>query len=117
MHQDFSLDLRAARRKAGLTQADCGHLLGGSTKIIRQLEDGQRTPTLPEICTLSLIFGRSFESYFSELMPDLRETLSERLSSLPHPKETHAATFNRNATLEKLAERLADEIAVDRERF
>ena len=117
MHHDFSLDLRAARRKAGLTQADCGHLLGGSAKIIRQLEDGQRAPTLTEICTLSLIFGRSFESYFAGLMPDLREALSERLARLPHPKETYAATFNRNATLETLAERLADEIAVDRERL
>lgn len=91
--------------------------MGGSSKIIRQLEDGQRAPTLTEICTLSLIFGRSFESYFGEILPELREALSKRLSTLPHPKARHAATFNRNTTLEILAERLADEIAVDRERF
>ncbi len=117
MHHQFSLDLRSARRKAGLTQADCGHLLGGSARIVRQLEDGQRAPTLTEICALSLIFGRSFESYFGEIMPALREALSEHLSTLPHPKEKHASTFNRSATLEKLAERLADEIAADRDLF
>lgn len=117
MHHQFSLDLRSARRKAGLTLADCGHLMGGSAKVIRQLEDGQRAPTLTEICTLSLVFGRSFESYFGEILPELRDALSERLATLSHPKERHASTFNRNATLEKLAERLADEIAVDRERL
>ncbi|MCE8534746.1 helix-turn-helix transcriptional regulator [Ruegeria pomeroyi] len=114
MYHQFSLELRTARRKAGLTQADCGYLLGGSASIVKQLEDGRRAPSLEEICTLSLIFGRSFEAFFGEVLPQLREELSDRLGNLPHPKAEHASTYNRQRTLEGLAERLADEIAIDR---
>jgi transcriptional regulator with XRE-family HTH domain len=115
MYHQFSLELRAARRKAGLTQADCGHLLGGSARIAKQLEEGQRAPSLTEICTLSLIFGRSFEAFFGEVMPRLRSELSDRLATLPQPKAEHASTYNRSATLDRLAERLADDMAKDRE--
>ena len=113
MYHHFCLELRVARRKAGLTQADCGHLLGGGASITKQLEDGRRAPSLAEICTLSLIFGRSFEAFFADLMPQMRLELSTRLSTLPHPTAEHASTFNRQATLARLSERLADEIAAD----
>ena len=106
MNHNFSIDLRSVRRKAGLTQEDCGHLLGGSPSAIRQLESGSRLPTLMEICTLSLIFGRSFESLFGDLMMQCRQDLAERLGTLPDPQEPHASTFNRKSTLDALAERL-----------
>ena len=81
MTNHFSIDLRCARRKAGLTQEDCGHLLGGSAGIICQLEKGKRLPTLKEVCSLSLIFGRSFETLFANVMSECRTELSDRLSS------------------------------------
>lgn len=115
MYNQFGLELRAARRKSGLSQADCGHLLGGSASIVKRLEDGQRVPSLTEICSLSLMFGRSFEGFFGEILPELRETLAERLSTLPTGKAATSATFNRKATIDRLAERLADEIALDRD--
>jgi len=109
MSHDFILDLKCARRKSGLTQADCGHLLGGSTSKISQLELGKRLPTLIDICTLSLIFGRNFESLFSALFEDVRADLSERLGTLPEPEHELVSSFNRKNTLDALAERLLEE--------
>ena len=106
MNHNFAIDLRSARRGAGLTQEDCGHLLGGSKSAIGQLESGARLPTLTEICKLSLIFGRTFESFFGDLMHHCRQELDQQLSTLPDPKAPHASTFNRKSTLDALAERL-----------
>ncbi|KAA0909539.1 helix-turn-helix transcriptional regulator [Aquicoccus porphyridii] len=114
MTHQFPVDLRCARRNAGLTQADCGHLLGIDASTLKTLEGGKREPSLREILTLSLIFGRSFESFFSELLKDVRAELSERLATLPASEE-HASTFNRKTTLEKLEQRLAEEFAADHE--
>ncbi|NSY37538.1 helix-turn-helix transcriptional regulator [Leisingera sp. ANG59] len=113
MNHNFAIDLRSARRKAGLTQEDCGHLLGGSRSAIKQLEAGSRLPTLTEICTLSLIFGRSFESLFGDLMAHCRRELFEKLTNLPEPEAPHAATFNRKHTLDALARRLATESSAE----
>lgn len=105
----FPVDLRCARRNAGLTQADCGHLLGVSSSTIKSLEDGGREPSLREICTLSLVFGRSFESFFDELLTEVRADLKSRLATLPAPKERHASTLNRTTTLKNLTRRMAEE--------
>jgi DNA-binding XRE family transcriptional regulator len=56
MYQDFLIDLKTARRRSGLTQADCGHLLGGSKSKISNLETGRKLPSMKEICGLSLIY-------------------------------------------------------------
>ncbi len=109
MTKEFILDLKVARHKSGLTQADCSHLLGGSRSKAAQLEAGQRLPTLKEICALSLIYGRSFESLFGDIFVEVRRELAENLSSLPELKYTQASTFNRSATLDALAQRLSDE--------
>jgi len=109
MSHEFTIDLKCARRNSGLTQDDCGHLLGGDRSRIKQLETGARLPTLSEICTLSLIFGRSFESLFTELFIEIRNNLSERLGALPSAKGKSARTFNREGTLDILAERLLEE--------
>ena len=101
------MDLRGARRKSGLTQEDCGHLLGGSVTLVKQLEDGKRLPSIKEICTLSLIFGKSFESLFGEMMDKCRGDLTLRLGTLPTPRKQHASTFNRKATIDALCDRLA----------
>ncbi|MCB2052416.1 MAG: helix-turn-helix transcriptional regulator, partial [Novosphingobium sp.] len=64
MNTQLALDLRLARRKAGFTQDDAAHLLGVRAPRLSVLEQGRKRPNLVQICTLSLIYGRSFESLF-----------------------------------------------------
>ncbi len=109
MQNDFSLDLKTTRKQAGLTQKDCGHLLGGSESRIKQLEGGTRLPTLPEMCTLSLIYGRSFECLFTPLFADVRKRLGKRLGTMPDAPKKSIRNFNRKDTLDALAERLLEE--------
>lgn len=109
MSTEFSLDLRTARRKAGFVQEDIAHLLGSHQSAVSELERGQKLPTLTEIVTLSLIYGRSFESLFSAVMHDARKGLKKRLRSLPKHKRDTAGTFNRAASIAELRRRLSAE--------
>ena len=112
MSTQFSLDLRVARRKAGFTQRDVAHLLAVSTAHVCRLEQGSVQPTLQQTITLSLIFDRSFESLFSEMMQTARDHLCKRILHMPDNVPAVAATFNRDASIERLARRLVDEPSV-----
>ncbi len=109
MSTEFALDLRLARRKAGFTQRDIAHLLGAHQSLISELERGHQTPTLEQIVTLSLIYGRSFESLFSQLMGTAREDLRKRIVRMPAAGRSYVGTFNRDASIDRLARRLANE--------
>lgn len=109
MFEEFILDLKVARKKSGLTQGDCGHLISGSNHKISQLERGERPPTIQEICALSLIYGRSFESLWGEIFSEVRENLAANLETLPEPAGQQPGGFNRASTLEALAQRLLEE--------
>ena len=109
MFDDFIFDLKVARKKAGLSQADCGHLIGGTNYKISQLEHGDRMPTIREICALSLIYGRNFESLFGEVFQQVRKDLSTNLETIPERKSNRPEMFNRAKTLEGLAQRLLEE--------
>lgn len=111
MTNQFSLDLRVARRKAGLTQRDVAQLLDVSMSHVCRLEQGSILPTLEQVVTLSLIFDCSFESLFSEVKQTARDHLCKRILNLPDNVPTAAATFNRDASIERLAHRLADELS------
>jgi transcriptional regulator with XRE-family HTH domain len=107
MSSQFALDLRLARKKAGYTQADLAHLLSAHQSVVSDLEHGKRQPNVAEIVELSLIYGRSFESFFDEVMTDSRKHLSVRLASLPAPGRKAMSTFNRPGSLARLKRRLA----------
>ncbi|MEW9920373.1 helix-turn-helix transcriptional regulator [Marimonas sp. MJW-29] len=109
MFDEFTFDLKVARKRAGLTQVDCGHLLGASDNVISQLERGQRLPTLRELCSLSLIYGRSFECLYADLLRDVRKVLTEQLGSMPEAPKGWPAEQARQRTLERLARRLREE--------
>lgn len=111
MTTQFALDLRLARRKAGLTQREVAHLLALDPAKLSYLEHGKRLPSLIQICTLSLVFGRSFESLFGEIMQQIRHDLIERLQSIPPRFRRYAATLNRGASLSRLEHRLKAELA------
>lgn len=101
MTTQFALDLRLARRKAGYTQRDIAHLLGVQQSAVSDLERGRNLPRLEEIIVLSLIYGRSFESLFAELVKEARATLRKRLTNLPDNFRQYAGTLNREHSLER----------------
>jgi transcriptional regulator with XRE-family HTH domain len=109
MSTDFALDLRVSRRKAGFSQRDVAHLLGTYQPLVSELERGRQLPSLEHIVTLSLIFGRSFESLFGALMKTARDQLRQRILRMPDEGRCYVGSFNREASIERLAQRLADE--------
>ncbi|MEO3416140.1 helix-turn-helix transcriptional regulator [Roseovarius sp. CAU 1744] len=108
MSSQFALDLRLARKKVGYTQDDIAHLMATHQAAVSRLEHGERRPSLTEIVELSLIYGRSFESIFSDVMAESKEHLSVRLSTLPSPGRKAMSTFNRPGSLARLKRRLAE---------
>ena len=109
MFDEFIFDLKVARKRSGLTQVDCGHLLSASDNIVSQIERGQRLPTLRELCSLSLIYGRSFECLYAELFRQVRKDLMEQLGNMPDAPKDWLATKSRQRSLERLARRLLEE--------
>lgn len=111
MSTAFALDLRAARKKSGFTQGDIAHLLDCNQSLVSDLEQGRITPTLEHVVTLSLIYGRSFESLFSVIVHDARTSLSKRLPTLPDITRKYARNFNRSSSIKKLQKRLKAELS------
>ena len=107
MSTEFALDLRLARRKAGFTQRDCAHLLAITPAKLSDLESGKRLPSLTQICTLSLIYGRSFDSVFGAVLGTARANLRVRILSMPKNTRDFAGTRNREHSIERLARDLA----------
>lgn len=106
MTHDLSLDLKVARLKAGLTQADLAHLVGCHKNRICQIEKRNRPLSLREACTMSLALNRTFNELFSLEFEAALEELDLRLGELPVPEFDEAHTFNRLVTLSALAERV-----------
>ncbi|MEM8692515.1 MAG: helix-turn-helix transcriptional regulator [Pseudomonadota bacterium] len=106
MRTQFTLDLRLARRKAGYTQADLAHLLSARQATVSDLEQGRSQPNLEQIVELSLIYGRSFESFFAEIMAGCRTRLTSRLESLPEPTDASPTAVARSRALKRLRARL-----------
>ncbi len=109
MTTQFAHDLRVARRKAGLLQSDVAHLLTASRTVVSDLEHGRYRPTLEQTVMLSLIFGRSFESLFDELMRECRGHLNKQLKTLPELEDQTGRTFNRSDSLSRLQSFLTKE--------
>ncbi len=106
MSHAFALDLKVARRKSGLTQQDCAHLLDVHKTKICLLEQGKTLPSVLEICTLSLLYGKSFESLFGSMMEDAHNVLKDQLATLPVVSSRWLGRFTRQNALNRLAARL-----------
>ncbi len=111
MIQEFTLDLRAARRNSGLRQVDCAHLMGVHKTKITNLENGRQRPTIRDICFLSMIYGRSFESLFAGIFDEVKADLFCHLVDLPEPKPEYGRLSNRARALDNLRSRLEDDIS------
>lgn len=106
-------DLQSLRRKSGLSQADCAHLLDTPRSRLSKLESGLQTPTVEEICKLSLIFGEEISEMFRDVFPAIKDALIDRIQSLPDPESNFAGSMTRYQTLERLAARLSDDNTTD----
>jgi transcriptional regulator with XRE-family HTH domain len=108
MSTQFAHDLRLARRKAGYTQKDIAHLLSSHQSLVSDFEHGRKQPNLEQIIELSLIYGRSFESFFAQLMDTCQDQLRKRLERLPTLRKQTAETFHRANSLRRLKRRLTN---------
>ena len=106
MITEFALDLRHARRKSGLSQAEIAFLVDVNQGTYSRFESGDLTPSVEQLCILSLIYGRSFSSYFESISAVQKPTLKRRLAELPPKDRPRVRIFNRARTLEKLNHRL-----------
>lgn len=108
MLKDFAFDLKVARRKSGLSQSDCAHLLDVHRSRISRIEQGNSPPTVIEFCTLSLVHGKSFESLFDATFHDVRDALMERLTTISAQAGNRAYQFNRTNTLNRIVDMLEE---------
>ena len=111
MTTQFAFDLRLTRRKSGLKQEDVARLLAIDPSTVSEIEHARRLPTLTQVCAMSLIFGRSFESLFAQIMTDCRHDLLAKIELLPATARRTVRTFNRDDTLIRLERRLRAELA------
>lgn len=106
MINDLALTLRAARRKAGLTQSDVAHLLEVHPSKISLWESGKARPSIMQVCRLSVTYGVSFEILFSGIFVDARRTLRARLKDIPEAPRRWLGRYHRDNTLRTLERRL-----------
>lgn len=112
MAYEFGLDLRVARRRAALTQADCAHLLGTDQPRISKFEAGTAMPSVIELSILYLLFDRSLGKTSEDILASMRDELLGRLASIPDCPPSWRDRQMRFRTLGELAEKLS---AIDTE--
>jgi len=114
MGYEFGLDLRVARRRAALTQADCAHLLGTDQPRISKFEAGTAMPSVVELSILYLLFDRSLGKTSDQILASMRDELLGRLANIPDCPPAWRDRRTRFQTLGDLAEKLS---ALDPERL
>lgn len=106
MVHEFALDLRLARRRSGLSQADCAHLLGVDASRVSKLESGKSMPSIIEHYILCAVFDHTTGSAYESAIASLRGALEERLASMPACPRSWRDKKQRSTTLRGLGERL-----------
>lgn len=102
MFTQFAMDLRLARKVAGLTQDDCATLMNRSRKYVLRLEKGAREPSLDDLLCLSVIYNRTFEDYVATRLKVARATVRAGLPQLPVTISNHAGFRQRCHTLDRI---------------
>ena len=109
MKAPFNLDLKVQRRKSGLSQEDVAHLIGVHPSKISTLEAGKTLPSLKDIAALSVIFGKSFEEFVHSFVQEARKQIGARLPSMPEAPKRWLSHFNRQHTIDAMADQLTDQ--------
>ena len=106
MSNPIAVDLRSARKKSGLTEEDCAHLLGVSKSTISRFETGKAMPGIRHLATLSLVYGRDMHSLAHDLLLEIGKRLPARLTTIPVCSDGWSFWDKRNNTLNNLDARL-----------
>ena len=106
MQNEFNLDLKVSRRKSGLTQKDEAHLLAIHPSKVSLMESGKALPNVRDFAALTVIYGRSFDSLFQSIVHDVQLSIKERLRTMPASPQRWLLRFNRQHTLDTVADRL-----------
>jgi transcriptional regulator with XRE-family HTH domain len=106
MHQDFALELLLARRKSGLTQEDCGHLLGTDNTRISKFESGARQPTKAELLILCFILELPVDRLVQKVAKTQLPALRMRINTMPKCPRHWRGWKRRRETLHSLVEKL-----------
>jgi transcriptional regulator with XRE-family HTH domain len=106
MNHEYALDLRVARRKSGLTQVDCGHLLGVDPTRITKFETGRRRPSLAELSILCLVLNAPIGQFSEKAVKAQTASLRERLALMPDCPVNWRDRYNRLNTLNRLGQQL-----------
>ena len=109
METPFNLNLKVQRRKSGLSQEDVAHLIGVHPSKISLLEGGRALPSLKDIAALSVVFGKSFEEFVFSFIQEARKKIGSRLPSMPKPPKRWLSHFNRQHTIDAMADQLTDQ--------
>lgn len=109
MFTQFALDLRLARKVAGLTQDDCAILMNRSRKYVLRLENGSRAPSFEDVLLLSVIYNKTFEAHFAERLKDARATVRAGLPQLPVSTPNQINFQQRRYTLDRIESELLNE--------
>ncbi len=107
MNHNFGRDLRVARRKSALSQADCAHLQGVNYSRISKLEAGRRLPTALELAILVLVLDQPAAPLIRELGFAVAEVLLQRLRTMPQAPTTWPDRRTRLQSLRTVADRLS----------
>lgn len=107
MIDQLAIELRAARRKSGLSQEDCAHFLDVHPSKISLLESGRALPSVTQTYMLSMIYGRTLESFFAGHFREVRKELRLRLQNAPEAPKRWAGNFSRDNTFRALSHRLS----------
>jgi len=71
------------------------------------MEAGKMLPSIRDIAHLSLVYGKSFEEFFSSFVSKARESIKQRLPTMPEAPKRWLGRLNRQYTVDQIAERLA----------
>ena len=108
MNNEHALDLKVSRRKSGFRQKDSAHLLAIHPSKVSLIESGRAMPSVRDIATLTVLYGKSFESLFQGIVREVRQSLKDRLPTMPEVPKRWLSKLNRQHSLEVIAERLQD---------
>lgn len=106
MAYEFALDLKVARRKSGLSQADCAHLLDVAPSRISKLESGKSIPNVVELCMLYLVLDKSVVEMCHDISTSTGRRLQKQLSSMPNCPKNWRGKYSRQDTLNALSNKL-----------
>ena len=91
--------LRTARTQRGESKKSCGEVIGVTSRTINKYENGERSPSLPELEVLAYYLDVPLERFWEDIAPDDQDKM-EALKNLSQRLELRNLKIG--ATLKKL---------------